>query len=251
MHLRPCIHVPRRGHRRAFTLVELLVVIGIIALLIAILLPSLSKARQSAMTLKCAAQMRSLGQAVNLYAGQYKGKIPRDTFADSYFFANLLSPYLGGVEIPTDRYKDINFIYDAYKTYKVYQCPTGDDQYTLMYTVNSIDFERYLRTHAYEATPVTNVVRVPKPAELAYIMEVNLGPPMNPRRFDNWDVWNPLTQATFDASGKPNVAELRMISSTDKRHGGRTNLVFLDGHVETRMIAPRELPVQLFNPYHQ
>jgi prepilin-type processing-associated H-X9-DG protein len=120
-----------------------------------------------------------------------------------------------------------------------------------MYTVNSIDFERYLRTRAYEATPVTNVVRVPKPAELGYIMEVNLGPPMNPRRFDNWDVWNPLTQATFDASGKPNVAELRMISSTDKRHGGRTNLVFLDGHVETRMIAPRELPVQLFNPYHQ
>jgi prepilin-type processing-associated H-X9-DG protein/prepilin-type N-terminal cleavage/methylation domain-containing protein len=243
--------VTSHRRQRAFTLVELLVVIGIIALLIAILMPSLSKARQSAMTLKCAAQMRNMGQAVNIYSGQYKGKIPRDTFADGYFFANLLSPYLGGVEIPTDRYKDVNFIYDAYKAFKVYQCPTADELYTLTYTVNSVDFERYQRTRVYEATPVTNVVRVPKPAELAYIMGVNIGPPMNPKRYDNWDIWNPVTQATFDASGKPNIAELRMISSRDKRHGGRTNLVFLDGHVETRLIAPKELLMQLFNPFHQ
>jgi len=61
---------------RAFTLVELLVVIGIIALLIAILLPVLSKARESANTLKCQAQIRQIIQLMQLHANAHKGFMP-------------------------------------------------------------------------------------------------------------------------------------------------------------------------------
>jgi prepilin-type N-terminal cleavage/methylation domain-containing protein/prepilin-type processing-associated H-X9-DG protein len=70
----------KQTRRKGFTLVELLVVIGIIALLISILLPSLNRARETANRVKCGSNMRQIGQAIQLYANENKGNYPRTRY---------------------------------------------------------------------------------------------------------------------------------------------------------------------------
>jgi prepilin-type N-terminal cleavage/methylation domain-containing protein/prepilin-type processing-associated H-X9-DG protein len=69
---------PSRVSRAAgFTLVELLVVIGIIAILVSILLPSLGKARNQANSVKCAANLRQIYLACQMFAAEHKDHLPR------------------------------------------------------------------------------------------------------------------------------------------------------------------------------
>ena len=65
-----------RESQAAFTLVEVLVVIGIIAVLIGILLPVINKSRQASITIKCQAQLRQLYHGLSMYAVDNKGRLP-------------------------------------------------------------------------------------------------------------------------------------------------------------------------------
>jgi prepilin-type N-terminal cleavage/methylation domain-containing protein/prepilin-type processing-associated H-X9-DG protein len=83
------IHTHTHTHthaRRGFSLVELLVVIGIIALLIAFLLPTLAAARRSAETVQCGSNLRQLAAALILYANENNGYFPPNTGDEQLFW---------------------------------------------------------------------------------------------------------------------------------------------------------------------
>jgi len=101
------------GARAGFTLVELLVVIGIIAVLIAILLPALGRAREQSNRTACLANLRSLGQAMYLYAHSHHDRLPN---------ANLTTTWdgtIGGMALCE--------LAANYATPGVFHCPSDRD----------------------------------------------------------------------------------------------------------------------------
>src|SRR5687767_9618564 len=74
--------------RRGFSLVELLTVIGIIALLLALLMPALSEARRNAQGVQCASNMRQLTTAMISYASEFRGKFPPNTAVYRMYWYN-------------------------------------------------------------------------------------------------------------------------------------------------------------------
>lgn len=126
----------------AFTLVELLVVIGIIAILVGILLPTLGRARESANTVKCAANLRAIGQGVANYVANNRGALPAAVVFSGMKLANGQQYGPGGTQGAADiwgrgyiswssqiftRSYDVNDqIFASGSGWDVFKCPSLD-----------------------------------------------------------------------------------------------------------------------------
>jgi prepilin-type N-terminal cleavage/methylation domain-containing protein/prepilin-type processing-associated H-X9-DG protein len=98
------------NRRGGFTLVELLVVIGIIALLIGILLPALNKARESARQVKCLSNIRQITQATISFANEHRGLMPARGGSSLYKWDTPSNSIKAATDIPDDNQSSADWI---------------------------------------------------------------------------------------------------------------------------------------------
>jgi len=221
----------------AFTLVELLVVIGIIGLLVAILLPALGKARAQAQTLKCLSNLRQVGIAMQMYCNAQHGYLPypTTTFGESALWFSAIDPYLTKVIGDANRTGVAQT--RSYAEYK--QCPvydtfdgnrsgTGQDttkEFARTYKMNSM----LRHNNPYGPAKITEVHRSSEFVMVGDGVSLDqVGYISN--QFDNGQFSMEVNNITAGGQTWPAL-----------RHKGGANILFVDGHATTINLPTRKV----------
>lgn len=211
------------GKREGFTLIELLVVISIIALLISILMPALTKARKQARAVVCMSNLRQIGLAMVYYAEAWDDYVPRGTGGSDNLWFRMLMPYLEQKAIDKGGIED-------YRHIEIYRCPDypSDKKAVICYVINdwkdgNTGMQKPTRLSRFQG----------KAAAIIYLADNEDGSwrpdvtDKNSSLINRLDVFRP---EHMPCSIREDVYDGRRVAHD--RHNGGSNCSFVDGHVE-------------------
>ena len=206
--------------RNSFTLIELLVVIAIIAILAAMPLPALSKAREKAMSISCVNNQKQIALSAIMYMNDYKGRIPSGVNGNHVHADCAYNNMFNGwwVDLVCGKYLTEDYAFDTTSSaalgYKALLCPSLDSDYTYNYSINELLTGEYCGSYLYGRSNHMNSSKLTNPSARGLFFE----------SYDK-DGAGMYAYPSIDASCARKVNR--------ERHGNSSNVAFLDGHVET------------------